>query len=351
MINYKNTSVLKFAMVMAFSILVLNAHSQKVKTYFISNNAIRCLKSNAKYKRTVYKQGKKWVVRDYYLNDSLQMTGYYLNRGLTIKTDTFTYYYLNGKISDIYVYKDGHKNGNAKSYYLTGGISRSANYNMGKMSGTWIWYNKDGSIGLKLDNVTRDTYRKYFRSAEYVGGKMKLNEYLKKIEYPYEDISQLTYGEILTMFTINKKGFVSDVDIIIHGTKRMDSIVKMHLYNMPKWNPALINGKPVSSTMVLPVQFVLDGDKVKLSDDFIGNAFFIGAAKDYKQKKYEKAIFKVKQAIAKNNREAKYYYLLGYCYYDLKKMDLACANWVIANNLDSKILKKEIKDFCKLNKK
>jgi hypothetical protein len=46
--------------------------------------------------------------------------------------------------------------------------------------------------------------------------------------------------------------------------------------------------------------------------------------------------------------EAKYYFFLGHSYYNLKKPDFACANWSVANSLDSTILKKEIKDLCNL---
>ena len=46
--------------------------------------------------------------------------------------------------------------------------------------------------------------------------------------------------------------------------------------------------------------------------------------------------------------EAKYYFFLGHSDYNLKKLNLACANWSVANSLESEILKKEIKDLCNL---
>ena len=66
------------------------------------------------------------------------------------------------------------------------------------------------------------------------------------------------------------------------------------------------------------------------------------------KEKYEKAIFKLIQAISRNNMEAKYYFLLGHSYYNLNKPDFACADWSVANSLDSTILKKEIKALCNL---
>ena len=68
-----------------------------------------------------------------------------------------------------------------------------------------------------------------------------------------------------------------------------------------------------------------------------------------KEENYEKATFKLIQAISRNHMEAKYFLLLGHCYYNLKNQDFACADWTIANSLDNEILKKEIKDLCNLN--
>ena len=46
------------------------------------------------------------------------------------------------------------------------------------------------------------------------------------------------YDRTYTTFQINEEGIVTDVDIIVHGTKKMDSAIIKHLYNMPKWIPA-----------------------------------------------------------------------------------------------------------------
>lgn len=349
MINYKNTSILKIIMLLAFSTLVLNAHSQKLKTYYITGDGERSSKNFAKFKRTVYNQDNIWVLHDYYLNDSLQMTGYYLDKNLTQKTDTYTYYYLNGKVSQTVVYKNGLKHGNSKSYYLTGIISKSTNYNMGEISGKWTWYNEDGSIEKELDNVDKKILRKHYYPAAYVGGKKNLNEYLRKVEYPSKNQMNATYGQTITTFQINEEGNVSEVDIIVHGTEEMDSAIIKHLYNMPRWRAAKKNSKYVSSRYVLPIQFSYQKKKVSLSDEIVGKAFFKSGVDDYKEEKYEKAIYKFEQAIKRNNMEAKYYYFMGHCYYKLKNQDLACENWTIADILDGEILKKEIKDLCNLN--
>jgi antitoxin component YwqK of YwqJK toxin-antitoxin module len=337
----------KLLFLLVFVIFITSGYSQKIKTYYIKHNGEKSLKLYAKFKRTVQNQGDIWVVQDYYLNDSTRMIGNFLNKKLTQKIDIFSYYHPNGKVSRITEYKNGRKHGNEKFYYITGNLSQSANYNLGEATGKWIWYNEDGNIENELDNVNRNVLDENYSHAEYIGGKKKLIEYLKKADYSLQKGMIAIYNRTFTTFEINEEGNVTDVDIIVHGTEEMDSVIIKHLYNMPKWRAAKKNNKYIKSNYVLPIRFSKQSNKV-LSDKIIGEAFFTSGVDDYKEKNYKKAIFKIIKAISRNHMEAKYYYLLGHCYYNLKKQDFACENWTIANSFDNGILKKEIKDLCNL---
>jgi hypothetical protein len=348
MINKKHTTNKKLILLSICTVIALNIHAQKLKTYYIKGNGEKSSMLYAKFKRTVHNQDNIWVVRDYYLNDSIRMTGNFIDKKLTQKTDTFTSFHPNGKLSHTVVFKNDRKHGNEKFYYITGNLSRSANYNMGEVTGQWIWYNEDGSIENELDNVNPNILSENYSHAEYIGGRGKLIEYLNKLDYRSLIKGRTAiYDRTFTTFQINEEGSVTDVDIIIHGTKEMDSAIIKHLYNMPKWNAEKKNGKYVTSNHILPIVFSNKSEKV-LSDKIIGEAFFNSGVNDYKEENYEKAIFKLLQAISRNHMEAKYYYLLGNCYYILKNKDFACEDWSIANSLDSEILKKEIKDLCNL---
>lgn len=337
----------KLLFLLAFVIFTNFGYSQKLKTYYINSHYEKCSKDFAKFKRTVNNQNDIWVVRDYYLNDSIQMIGNFLDKNLIQKTDTLIRYYPNGKVLSISVYKNNVLNGNLKSYYVTGNISKSANYDMNVPTGEWIWYNEDGTIENKLENVNPNILSENYSSAEYPGGKKKLNEYIKKVDYELRNGNMLYNGKTITAFQINEEGYVTDVDIIVKGTKQMDSATILHLYNMPKWRAEKKGGKYVTSNYVLPIAFGQQ-NKTILSDKIIGEAFFNSGGTDYKEGKYEKAAFKFIKAIGYNHMEAKYYFFLGHSYYKLKKPDFACADWSVANSLDSTILKKEIKDLCNL---
>jgi len=332
---------------LAFVIFTNFGYSQNLKTYYINSDGKKCSKVFAKFKRTVQNQNDIWIVQDHYLNDSIHMTGHFLDKNLTQKTDTLKDYYPNGKLSSTAVYKNNVLHGKLKSYYVTGNISKSANYDMNVPTGEWIWYNEDGTIENKLDSVNPNILDENYSHAEYVGGRKNLNEYLKKADYHLQYGMIAKYDKTITTFQIDEEGNVIDVDIIVHGTNKMDSVIIKHLYNMPKWKAEKKNGKYITSNHVLPIQFSKKSEKV-LSDKIVGEAFFQSGVDDYKEENYEKTIFKLIQAISRNHMEAKYYFLLGHSYYNLNKPDFACADWSVANSLDSTILKKEIKALCNL---
>ena len=303
----------KLLFLLAFVIFTNFGYSQNLKTYYINSDGKKCSKVFAKFKRTVQNQNDIWIVRDYYLNDSIHMTGHFLDKNLTQKTDTLKDYYPNGKLSSTAVYKNNVLHGKLKSYYVTGNISKSANYDMNEPTGEWIWYNEDGTIENKLDNVNPNILTENYLGAAYVAGNLK--EYLNKVNINLNDGNKSYHGNIITTFQINEEGDVTEVDIIIHGTKEMDSAVIKHLLSMPKWRAQKKNGKYVTSNYALPI--ILDHQSKKVNDKIIAEAFFNSGGLDYKEGKYEKAVFKFIKAIGYNHMEAKYYFFLGHSYYNL----------------------------------
>jgi len=343
----KKISLKRLSITSIVVLLTLNIHSQKLKTYYIKYNGEKSTKLSGQYKRTVDSKGDVWIVNDYYLNDSLFRTGNYLDKKLTLKTGVFNNYYLNGKLSSTVAYKDNTKHGNQINYYITGKVSKSTSFEMGEVTGKWIWYNQDGSIKNEIENITPNLLGEQYGSTAYVGGQKKLAEYINKLDFQFSKGYIALYNKTFVTFQVNEEGKVNDIDIIIHGTKKMDSVIIEHLSKMPKWKASKIGGKFVTNYAVLPLRISKQGKKV-LTDKVIGEAFFKSGTEDYKVENYDKANFKIIQAIRRNHMEAKYYFLLGHSYFKQKKMDFACEYWTIAHNLDKSILTKEIKEFCNL---
>lgn len=337
----------KLLFLLAFLIFMPSGYAQKLKTYYINFKGEKTSELNAQFKRTVKNQNDIWVVRDYYLNDSLKRTGNFIDKKLTQKAGTFTHYYINGKVSQTFVYENNLKHGDGTFYDITGNTTRLVHYNRGKASGKWIWYHEDGSIEKEVDHMNQSILNDNYAQAEYPGGRKKLMEYLQKVDYELQKGNQVYNGKTITAFQVNEEGTVSDVDIILKGTKQMDSAIMKHLYNMPKWRAAKKSGTYVTSYYVLPIAFGQQNNSIS-NGKIIGDAFYNSSIHDYEEAKYEKAVFKLIKATNYNHMEAKYYFLLGHNYLQQKKEDFACENWAIANSLDSGILKKEIKDLCHL---
>lgn len=331
----------------SFMLLAVNTYAQKPKTYYINDQGDKSSKFYAKFKRSVTKKDNVWMVRDYYLNDSIRMTGNYLNKKLTTKTGMFKYYYPNGKVSRAVEYENNIRHGSDNFYFITGKKSKTTNYNHDEETGKWVWHNEDGSVENEVENVSDKFLSENYSNAEFVGGRRQLSEYIQKADYVLPVGMRAIYDKTITSFRVNKEGKVTEVDIIVHGTKKMDSAIIKHLYNMPKWKAAKKNGEYISVNFTLPIRFSNQSEK-KLTDKIIAEAFYNSAINDYLEAKYEKAEFKTLQALRRNPIVAKYQYLLGQTYFKLNKMDFACENWAIAHSLDKGILTNEIKEFCNL---
>lgn len=95
----------------------------------------------------------------------------------------------------------------------------------------------------------------------FPGGTNALNAFLKKESgYPIPESTERIKGVVLTSFTITENGQVKNVALVRHSGTEYDAKLVQALENMPLWEPALLHGKKVSSTYVLPVQYYENGN-------------------------------------------------------------------------------------------
>ena len=75
--------------------------------------------------------------------------------------------------------------------------------------------------------------------------------------YPQEAKAQKMEGMVLVQFVINADGKIDQNDIKIlrsPGQPLSEEVIRL-IRKMPKWQPALRNGKPVRSYFTLPITF------------------------------------------------------------------------------------------------
>lgn len=96
------------------------------------------------------------------------------------------------------------------------------------------------------------------KKAEYPGGQEALANFLgKEIKYPKVSQNQNSEGTVYVKFTVGKDGVCKDFKIARGVSEALDQAALKALKKMPKWAPAVKDGKTVSTEMTIPVKFVL----------------------------------------------------------------------------------------------
>lgn len=95
--------------------------------------------------------------------------------------------------------------------------------------------------------------------ATYPGGMDALIGFMTEhLEYPPSAKENGVEGKIMVSFFIEEDGSVANVEIVKSLDPECDRAALDIVNNMPNWEPAIANGIPVVSKMVLPVVFKLE---------------------------------------------------------------------------------------------
>lgn len=93
----------------------------------------------------------------------------------------------------------------------------------------------------------------------YPGGALSMTSFLSKyVEYPKEAIAQGVSGTVYLKFIVEKDGGITNIEVERGVSKEIDEEAKRILRYMPKWDPALCEGKPMRCRVILPVVFNLE---------------------------------------------------------------------------------------------
>lgn len=330
-------------------LLLLNpllAYSQRPKTYYVDMKGDRVFRSDAFYARSVTKADDKWNITDSYLNGGVQMKATCLDRKLKIKTDSATYYYINGKKASAGMYTNGNRHGKWHFYSIVGKIKSVGEYNKGKYTGTWVWYDDKGNLSSTLQNASDSKMKRLYSRATFPGGEKALIKFVGGMVKPEKSFQEGYYGITYTSFRIDINGNLRDIEVFVHGTPEMDSMVVKRIKQMPEWIPASKNGVAKESWYTLPVKFSLYKGQRDISDKLLASAFYNSGIEDYKSNNFKRAVHKFKEAIKKNYQDPRYYYNLALCYWKLEKYEFCCAYFDIVNRLDRELVSDKIKSFC-----
>lgn len=97
---------------------------------------------------------------------------------------------------------------------------------------------------------------------QFPGGRVAMIEYLSKnIKFPESEKNKDIDVRVITTFTVNADGSITDAKVIKSQGEPFDSEALRVINSMPKWIPGTLNGKAVSVKYNLPVTFRTSGGK------------------------------------------------------------------------------------------
>ena len=119
------------------------------------------------------------------------------------------------------------------------------------------------------------------KPATFPGGEFKIMEYLRdNLVYPEPAREKGIEGKVYVQFVVEEDGSITNVKIMRSVNKWLDAEAFRVIKSMPKWNPGTQNGEPVSTTMMLPINFKINGETITTTA--LSGTQWKGVAEGYK---------------------------------------------------------------------
>lgn len=179
------------------------------------------------------------------------------------------------KITEVFeIKKDSplEKNG-SYTKYLSNEISKKlliekGQYIKGQRVGVWDFFDFYGDLSLRynFENDSIIIYNsnnayglKENRPLFYLGSRSEIEHIIAvSLKIPPRLIGSGAIGRVIVKITIEKDGDVSSYKILKGMSTELDKVAIETVKNIPKsWLPAIKNGEPVSSSVNVPITFVL----------------------------------------------------------------------------------------------
>lgn len=282
-------------------IFAINIYSQFINdTVFYDKDWKQSNPENASYYRVISSDSGReiqYLVKDYYISGSIQMTGTYKSIYPDYKTGPFNYWYENGqsqivcnyynnKLDGEYFeyydsgepkikrnYSKGLIDGEEKSWSLTGFLTKVVEYRNGIKHGRFLTYYDNGQL-IRKDIYRNDklvkgncytrqgkdtSYFDYFIMPEFNGGLEGFKKFiLERLKYPEVASQNKVEGQVFLKFTIDKEGNIIKEKIVKSDKEYFNEEVMRVLKLSPKWIPGRKDGKLVDVSITIPIRFKMN---------------------------------------------------------------------------------------------
>lgn len=343
--------------ILLFLVFIVSAQfgycqNRKGKTQPLNAKFEHCLPHQAKYNRETYKlTDGRWKTVDRYLNGSIRAEKYYLNRGLTEKTDTARTFYLNGKIESEKVYFNGTRNGSWKWFYLSGQPIVTGRYFDNKALPPWEWYGNNTYIYNPEDTIDLESIWPYRNFPEPLFGKSSFSK-TSFVDFPIHDAIEKNFGFNFVCFRVNAQGIAHDLQFAIHGSEGMDETTIHYFSKFPTFIPADSMGIPIESCHCWPgtyrqrpQQDVIHDQEI-MSYQELSHRLFKFSLERIGIHDFLMAKSALEWALYYYDQDPGYYVNLAVCNEKFGFRHEACAYFEIAQMLKPGIISEEIKSAC-----
>jgi protein TonB len=105
-------------------------------------------------------------------------------------------------------------------------------------------------------NIESEVYDVVDFVADFPGGEKAMCQWLaENIEFPSLAIKNGEKGRVVVSFIVEKDGSITDPKIKSSVSPSIDGEALRVIMTMPKWNPAVKNGKTVRTRRQIPITF------------------------------------------------------------------------------------------------
>jgi hypothetical protein len=117
---------------------------------------------------------------------------------------------------------------------------------------------------VKNDSVVYPAVFVKEQSAEFAGGTPALYQFIgKNLKLPNEVRKKKVYGRVDAVFYVDKSGMPTKITVRGDTTLGRGEAARELIKAMPRWKPAIQNGRVVPMRIAVPVGFTTEGVKWK----------------------------------------------------------------------------------------
>jgi TonB family protein len=165
------------------------------------------------------------------------------------------------------------KHGSLMEWYPSGALKTRGAYLAGRLNGTLETFHANDKP-MQVEEYHLDTLKKatsfdslgteiahkpFFELPKYPKGDAAMYKFLSQtVRYPANARQMGAQETIFVSFSIDKTGKVTDVKSVKNKSPELGFESVRTIKALPKWSPALLDGKPIEMTYVMPITYGIE---------------------------------------------------------------------------------------------